>query len=105
MRVVFCNCPPGKAESLAHGLLESRLAACVNMIPGIRSLYWWEGRLCDESETTLLIKIRADDSDRVLNYIRAHHPYKVPEIAMIAVDQLNTDYREWLESVTIRDDD
>ncbi len=86
MRVVLCNCPPDAASDLARGLIEDRLAACVNVVPGVRSLYVWEGRVCDDAESTLLIKVRAEGVAALRDAIVARHPYTVPEIVVLGVD-------------------
>ena len=57
-RVLLCTVPPAEAESLARALLERRLVACVNIVPGIRSLYWWQGKLEDDGESLLVLKTR-----------------------------------------------
>lgn len=86
MRVVLCNCPPTDAERIARAVLDARAAACVNIVPGVRSLYWWEGAVCDEPESTLLIKTAAERVDALREALRAAHPYAVPEIVVLDVD-------------------
>ena len=51
MRVVFCTCPPDEAKSLAQRLVEERLIACANILPGVTSVYRWEGAICEDDET------------------------------------------------------
>src|SRR6478672_10225785 len=84
MRVVLCNAPKDHAERIARALVESKLAACVNLVPGIVSIYRWKGATAREEETTLLIKTADDRIDALMNEIRKQHPYEVPEI--IALD-------------------
>ena len=86
MRVVLCNCPPADAERIARAVLDARVAACVNIVPGVRSLYWWEGAVCDEAEATLLIKTAAERVDALRETLCAAHPYAVPEIVVLDVD-------------------
>ena len=59
-RVLLCTAPPDQAESVARALLERHLVACVNIVPGARSLYWWQGKLEDERESLLILKTTAD---------------------------------------------
>jgi periplasmic divalent cation tolerance protein len=102
VRVVLCNCPPAEAERIARGLLEARVAACVNLVPGVRSLYWWQGAVCDEVETTLLIKTADDRVDALRATIERLHPYEVPEVVVLEVDVARSlsAYVDWVERET-----
>lgn len=102
LRVVMCNAPPDRAEAIARAVLEARLAACVNIIPGVVSLYWWEGAICREAESTLLIKTRADLLPALTNAIKAVHPYSVPEVISLPVvpAEGNTAYFGWVVAET-----
>ena len=86
MKILLCNCPPDQAERLARVALEAR-AACVNLIPGVRSLYVWAGEVCDEGETTLVIKVAEAAQAAVRAALIAAHPYDVPEVIAVAVDE------------------
>lgn len=83
--VVLCNAPPDRAEAIATTLVEQRLAACVNVIPGVTSIYTWKGKVEREGETTLLIKTRAARVQALTEAIQAVHPYEVPEIIALPV--------------------
>ena len=98
MRVVLCNCPPDAAPDLAHGLVANRLAACVNIVPGVRSLYVWEGRVCDDAESTLLIKVRAEGVPALREALASRHPYAVPEIVVLGVD-VEASFRPYVDWV------
>lgn len=89
MVVVLCNCPEtdGVAARLAHDVVERRLAACVNLLPGVRSFYRWEGRIEDDQECTLVMKTLPECLPALREYILTHHPYKLPEIVVVAVDE------------------
>lgn len=94
--VVFCTVPDeGTAAKLANGLIEERLAACVNAIPGVKSFYRWQGRLEVDSEIQLVIKTRAGQFDALAAWINANHPYDVPEIVALPADQVNEEYLRW----------
>jgi periplasmic divalent cation tolerance protein len=83
--VVLCNAPPERAEAIARTLVEQRLAACVNVIPGVTSIYTWKGKVEREGESTLLIKTRAARVEALTQAIRAVHPYEVPEIIALPI--------------------
>ena len=102
LRVVLCNAPPAEAERLARVVLDARLAACVNVVPGVVSLYWWKGEVCRDVESTLFIKTRADLVPALTDALRAAHPYEVPEIIALplAEGEGNAAYRAWLLAET-----
>ena len=85
LRVVLCNAAPHDAPRIAKQLVEEGLAACVNVIPGVRSFYVWEGRLYDDMENTLLIKTTAAMLERLTARIREIHPYELPEVIGLEV--------------------
>jgi len=100
--VVLCNAPPDKAEDIARAVLEGHLCACVNIVPGVVSLYWWKGELCRDGESTLLIKTRASLVAELTRAIRAAHPYEVPEVIALPIDPSkgNPAYLDWLRAET-----
>lgn len=102
LRVVLCNAPPERAEEIARAVLEARLAACVNIVPGVVSLYWWQGAICRDGESTLLIKTRADLVPALTQAIRAVHPYEVPEVIALplAEGEGHAAYRAWVLAET-----
>lgn len=94
--VVLCTVPDAAAaEKLAKGLVDARLAACVNAIPGVTSVYRWEGTVEIDSEVQLLIKTRRGRFDELAAWIEANHPYDVPEIVAVAAEQVSDRYRAW----------
>jgi periplasmic divalent cation tolerance protein len=100
--VVLCTAPPadGVAETLARGLVEAKLAACVNLIPGVRSFYAWKGQLHEDGETQLLIKTRPELFQDVERFIREHHPYELPEVIALPIALGSAPYLEWLRGQT-----
>jgi periplasmic divalent cation tolerance protein len=98
LNVVLCSAPADKAEGIARAVLEKRLAACVNIVPGVVSLYWWEGKLERGGESLLVIKTRASLVDEVTSVICAVHPYEVPEVIALPVEPGvgNSTYRAWI---------
>jgi periplasmic divalent cation tolerance protein len=94
--VVLCTVPDeATAERLAKGLIEKRLAACVNAIPGVRSFYRWQGKLEADPEIQLVIKTRQGRFDELATWIKANHPYDVPEIVAIPAQRVSDEYLAW----------
>lgn len=85
-----------KADSLARGLIERRLAACVNVVPGVVSHYRWKGRLLRDKEALLVAKTTAAKLPALKRWIAANHPYTVPEVLALRVDDGSKPYLQWL---------
>jgi len=96
--LVLCACPQDKAEQLAHFLVEMRLAACVNILPEVRSIYCWEGKICNEAESLLLIKTEQAVYPELERRLRERHPYEIPEIVAIPIERGLPDYLHWVNS-------
>jgi periplasmic divalent cation tolerance protein len=86
-----------EGRAIAHALVEEGLAACVNRIPGIRSIYRWEGKIEESEEELLLIKTRAEIFSNLEKRIRELHSYSVPEIIAVPVVSGNEAYLSWLK--------
>lgn len=99
MIVVLTTVPYGEGKNFARKILEKRLAACIN-IKEVDSLYWWENEIKENKEELLIIKSRKELFDMLKDFIKKNHPYKVPEIIEIKVDDSNIEYLNWLESET-----
>ena len=99
-RVLLSTAPRGKAQALARGLVESRLAACVNILPGAMSHYRWKGRLRRERESLLVIKTRASRIAALERWLKAHHPYDLPELLALPVAAGSVAYLGWLDQET-----
>jgi len=85
---------------LAQGIVKARLAACVNIIANIGSIYWWEGEVKDTAECQLQIKTASSCVEDVIHYIKQNHPFDVPEILVFPVDKGNEDYFDWVKQET-----
>ncbi|MBN2331088.1 MAG: divalent-cation tolerance protein CutA [Candidatus Aenigmarchaeota archaeon] len=97
--IVLVTCPDDRtAERIADVILKGRLAACVSMIGGIRSRYWWKGRIEDAEECLLLIKTRKPLVEKVGKAVSDNHPCDVPEVMAIPVVDGSREYLSWLES-------
>lgn len=94
--VILCTAPDeATAEKLGRGLVEARLAACVNAIPGAKSFYRWKGKIESDSEVQLLIKTRPDHFDEIVRWLEEHHPYEVPEIVALPAERVSGPYLQW----------
>lgn len=101
MRVVLCNTPPEEARPLARALVERGLAACVNVIPAVTSVYGWKGDLVEDTEATLIIKAPASGLDALRAAIVELHPYEVPEVVVLGVEVevSHGPYVDWVRAV------
>lgn len=99
-RVLLCTCPPAAAEKIAKGLLERRLVACVNAVPGVVSRYWWKKKLERDDETLLVMKTEAARVPEVIAALKDLHPYEVPELLALPVDAGAEPYLAWLADET-----
>lgn len=93
--MVVCNCPPEHAHRLARGLVERRLSSCVNILPSIQSVYRWEGEVCEDNESTLLIKTSSQHIDFIDEFMIKEHPYDVHELIQLDVQAVNASYAAW----------
>jgi periplasmic divalent cation tolerance protein len=89
-----------EAELIAKALIEERLAACVNILSPIRSVYRWEGKVSDDREWLLLIKTRAERFAAVETKVKALHSYQVPEVIALPIVAGAEGYMRWLRAET-----
>ena len=96
--VVLSTCESAEeASKLARHLVEARLAACVNILPGARSVYRWQGEIADAAECLLVIKSRRDLFPRLREAIAGMHSYEVPEVVALPVVDGSESYLAWLD--------
>jgi len=81
---------------LAQKLVEQRLAACVNIIDGVRSIYRWQGKVCDDAEVLCVAKTRETAISELELFLNDHHPYDVPELITLDITSGSADYLDWL---------
>ncbi|MPY67591.1 divalent-cation tolerance protein CutA [Deinococcus sp. SDU3-2] len=98
--VVLVTLPPERAPELARTLVSERLAGCVNVMPGVQSVYRWEGEVAEDRETLLLIKTTGERYPELEARIREMHPYEVPEIVALPWDRALPEFQTWLLDVT-----
>ncbi len=97
--MVFSTVPnESTAEYLAKALLENKLAACINIIRQLTSVYIWEGQLVTDTECLLLIKTLQENYTELAACLRQIHPYSLPEIIALPITQGNQDYLDWLKN-------
>jgi len=98
-QLLMNTCPDQKtAEAIATILVEEKLAACINILPGITSIYTWQGQVETAQEHLLLIKTRTDRNREITDCIRTNHPYELPEIIAVPIDQGLPEYLQWIDS-------
>ncbi len=96
--VVLVTSPTAaQARRLADALVRQRAAACVNLVPGIRSLFWWQGKVDQARETLLIIKTTRRRFEPLRRLVRRLHPYEVPEIIALPIGQGHPPYLRWIE--------
>ena len=89
-----------EAQKIAHHFVESRIAACVNIVPGISSVYRWQGKVEAAREWLLLIKTRADAFEKIREAITELHSYELPECICLTIEDGSANYLQWIaESV------
>jgi periplasmic divalent cation tolerance protein len=103
MQPVFVYMTAGSVEEarkIGRALVEARLAACVNIIPGMTSLYWWQGKIDEGSETVMIAKTRADLVPQLTERVKALHSYTVPCVVSIPIENGNRAFLDWIEAET-----
>ncbi len=99
--VVLVTAPSAeKAAELGRVLVSERLAACANVLPGIRSIYWWDGKVQDEAEALVLLKTTRARFEALRDRVLALHPYQVPEVVALRIEAGSEKYLEWIERET-----
>lgn len=104
--IVFCTCPDRpSAEALAQHLVERRLAACVNLLPGVRSIYRWQDAVERADEIQLLIKTVHERFEALRAAVQAMHPYELPELIAVEAAAGSVPYLDWIGASTLPADD
>jgi periplasmic divalent cation tolerance protein len=96
--IVFVTCESTEqAEQIAEALVTDKLAACVNVVPGVKSCYVWEGKLTWSNEVLLLVKTTRGRFDQLQDRVKAMHSYSVPEIVGVTIEDAFDKYIEWID--------
>ncbi|MFC1670756.1 divalent-cation tolerance protein CutA [Spirochaetota bacterium] len=94
---IFCTVPTKEvASDIADKLVNDGLAACVNILPEITSIYKWKGEICNDKELLLIIKSSEDQFDNIRKEIIELHPYEVPEVISIMIESGHEPYLNWI---------
>jgi periplasmic divalent cation tolerance protein len=101
VRVVLVTAPDAACgEELARALVEERLAACVNLLPGVRSFYRWQGQVQGDDEVLLVVKTRADRGAALAARVKELHPYDLPEVLELPSTGGSEAYLDWVRTET-----
>lgn len=96
-RIVLVTAPSEDAAGkLARGMVEERLAACVNLVTGVKSVFRWEDAIQEESELLMIVKTTDARLEKLVAFVEREHPYDVPEFVVIDPEAIEHGYREWL---------
>lgn len=97
--LILCTCPDQHtADTIARQLITDKLAACVNILPGLTSIYEWQGAIETAQEHLLLIKSHQGRFAAIESAIKQLHPYQLPEIVAVAIERGSSDYLNWIDS-------
>lgn len=99
--VVYVTVPnKEEGKKLAQSIIKEKLAGCVNRVPGIESIYWWNDKIETDAEELLIIKTRQSLLEALTAHVKANHPYEVPEVIALPISGGNHDYLKWLKEST-----
>ena len=99
--VVYITAPnEEEAAKIARAVVEERLAACVNIVKGVRSIYSWQGRIEDDPEVLMIVKTRRELFEALTKRVKELHSYTVAEVIALPIIDGSQDYLKWLEDVT-----
>jgi periplasmic divalent cation tolerance protein len=99
VELILCTCPDkDTAKKLAYLLVSKKLAACVNILPGVTSVYSWEGEIESVQEQLLLIKSNKENYQTLETMLFKHHPYEVPEIIAVPIERGLPEYLDWIST-------
>ena len=86
-----------EAKRIAQKLVEKKLVACVNIVAKIQSLFWWQGKVCNEQEALMILKTRKSCFKNLIKAVKSLHSYTVPEIIALPIVEGNADYLTWID--------
>jgi len=86
-----------EAQRISRVLLEQKKVACVNILPRVNSLFWWQGKLDSAEESLLIVKTKASQLSEIVPLVKELHSYDIPELIALPIIGGNQDYLEWIE--------
>ncbi|MEL6677041.1 MAG: divalent-cation tolerance protein CutA [Bacteroidota bacterium] len=96
-RWIYITCKDTQeAQQIGRALVEERLVACVNILPGMQSLYWWEGKVVSDQETVMIAKTDAKKVAALTDRVKELHSYEVPCVIALPIQEGNPDYLQWI---------
>ncbi|MCC2617102.1 divalent-cation tolerance protein CutA [Aestuariibacter halophilus] len=99
IRIALCTCPDmASAQHIAQQIIAQRLAACVNILPGITSLYWWDDAVQQDNEVQLVIKTCDNALAELSKTVHQAHPYDTPEWLVLTAVDASEQYAQWMRS-------
>jgi periplasmic divalent cation tolerance protein len=99
LKLIMTTVPNDKAEEITNLLLEEKLVACVNRIGPVKSKYFWKGEIQGDDEFILFLKTKDELLSQTLERLEEIHPYEVPEIVLLEVEDVNSSYLKWVTEV------
>lgn len=98
--IVYCTCAERHAETLAAVVVEARLAACVNIVPAVKSVFCWHGRVQQDAESLLIIKTTRARYAELEEALHDRHPYELPELLAVSITAGLPAYLDWIHTAT-----
>ena len=91
-----------EAQQISQNLLEEKLIACANILEGVKSFFWWEGKIDSSTEALLILKSKEDLFKKILKTVKSLHSYEVPEVIALPIIEGNPDYLRWIDESLIK---
>ncbi len=99
--VILITAPsPEEGQKIAEALIAEKLAACVNLVEKVTSIYWWQGKVERDTEALLIVKTKWALVDQLIARVKELHSYTVPEVIALPIERGNPDYLKWIDEVT-----
>ena len=99
MHLLLSTCPSDHAQRLVRALVTEQLVGCGNIVPGVKSIYRWEGELCEDNEVLLLMETTHELSSLATRRLKELHPYETPKLVTIKPEAFDAAFGAWLRSV------
>ena len=98
--VLTCCASQEEAEKIVQKVLKARLIACANIVPGLKSFFWWQGKIPQAAEVMVVMKTRKKYFKELSEWIQTDHSYQVPEIIALNIDEAHKEYLDWIHEET-----